>query len=141
MNIAYNPQLDAMAFVMNCLYPTKRVRALRLLVDYKGPDGVDCNMDMLANVPRGMATAKLIKRVREDLPDGCTLSAICSVDYARPLYIAPGFLEECIREHGGAVPDDPEAAMAAIGMTPITLEEIFKMDSSQWDKPRPTFAR
>ena len=131
MEVKFSPQLDAMASVMKYLYPHKNVVVLRLLVDYKTPNGIDRNMDTLANVPRGTTTAQLIERVRADLPNGCTLSAISSVDYGRPVYIAPGFLEETIREQGKSVPDDLEVAMKNCGLELLTLEKVFEKENNQ----------
>lgn len=129
MEIQFDPTLDAIAYVTKALFPSGNGRAevLRLLVDYKDPDGTDRNMDTLATISRSVTTAQLIKRVRTDLAPGYKLSAISSVDYGRPIYIAPSFLEECMKEQGLPIPDDVGAAMRACGLQLLTLEEIRQM--------------
>lgn len=129
MEIQFDPTLDAIAYVTKALFPSGNGRAevLRLLVDYKGPDGTDRNMDLLVNAPRSMTTAQLIERVRMSLRPGCTLSAIGSADCGRPIYIAPGFLEETMAEQGLSIPADVDAAMEACGLQLLTLEEVRQM--------------
>ncbi len=81
-------------------------------------------MDMLVNVPTSMTTAQLIAVVRESLHPGSTLSAIGSLDCGRPIYIAPGFLEECMAEQGLPIPTDVNTAMDSCGLRLLSLEEI-----------------
>ena len=40
------------------------------------------------------------------------------------LYIAPGYMEEVIKELGLPVPDDMAAAMASAGIRPVNWEEL-----------------
>lgn len=124
MNRQFDPALDKIALAASiALYPFNGdIYTMRLLVDYKDRHGVDHNMDALATLLRGTTTAKLIECIRNELPDGCTLSAITSVDLARPIYIKQGFLEECIREQGMPVPDDLDAVLLARGMKPVQEE-------------------
>ena len=121
--ITYNPQLNTIAWLTRSLFDGA-MHVLRLAVDYKNPKGIDCSVDLLATLPYGFGTKNLISRVRSDLPEGCELSAIGSIDYMRPIYIAPGFLAESMREDGLPVPDDLDAAMTAVGLNFITLEEM-----------------
>ena len=129
MEIQFNPWLAAIAAVAETLFPAGNGRAevLRLQVDYKSPDGVDRNTDLLVNAPQRMTTARLIEVVRESLRPGCTLSAIGSMDYNRPIYIAPGFLEESMAEQGLPIPADVESAMDICGLKLLTLEEIRQL--------------
>jgi len=41
------------------------------------------------------------------------------------LYLAPGYLEECMHERGLSVPEDLPAAMRAAGCCPVNWEELI----------------
>ena len=125
MNRPFDPTLEKIALAASiALYPFNGdIYTMRLLVDYKDRHGVDHNMDVLDTLLRGTKTAQLIKRIRSELPEGCTLSAITSVDLGRPIYIKQGFLEECIQEQGMPVPDDLYAVLLAHGMKPVQEED------------------
>ena len=122
-HIGFNAELDVLASLFENLTPSG-IRILRLAVDYKNPQGADCYVDMLTTVPPGMTTSELVQGIRSSLPAKCKLSAITSVDYMRPLYIAPGILEETIMEQGLQVPDNLKETMASLGLNPLKLEDM-----------------
>ncbi|MCX4372394.1 MAG: hypothetical protein OSJ58_11295 [Dysosmobacter sp.] len=126
MEIQFDPSLDKLASFIRRVLPSGNglSEVLRLQVDYKDPGGVARNMDMLVNVPTSMTTAQLIAVVRESLHPGSTLSAIGSLDCGRPIYIAPGFLEECMAEQGLPIPTNVNTAMDSCGLRLLSLEEI-----------------
>lgn len=93
---------------------------LRLLADYKGHDGKDYHRAFLVPVPRNWTTEELVKCVQHNLAPGQTLTAVTSLDYMRPIYVTPGFLEETFQERGLPVPDDMQAALRDMDMEPMS---------------------
>ena len=69
-------------------------------------------------------TGALIERLRNDLPAGCKLTAIWSIDHKRPIYFPRSTLVELFAEAGKRAPEATEAAMEVFGMKLLTLEEI-----------------
>lgn len=115
MNISLSNQaLNAEARLMRTMFdalPGGPI-VLRLLADYKGPDGKDYHRAFLVPVPRNWTTEELVKCVQHNLAPGQTLTAVTSLDYMRPIYVTPGFLEETFQERGLPVPDDMQAAQS-----------------------------
>lgn len=126
MKVEYDQGLDAAAFAFKMLYAgfPGAPLVLRLQVDFCDADGNDRNMDLLANVPRGITTEQLVERIRGDLAPGCTLSTIGALDYNGFFYLAPGFIERTLIEQGLNVPDDIEVTLDAIGCKMLRLEEL-----------------
>ena len=99
-----------------------------LIVDYKDSSGRDLNQDLTVwHSPR--ATDKsLVESVRGDLArSGYHLTALGELledGGTKALYLAPGYLEEAIREMGLKVPQDMAAALKAAGYHPVNWEEL-----------------
>ena len=120
------PALAQLARAAQMIAPPGSLLPLRLLVDYKTADGSDRNIEMLSLAPWHMTTDRLIESIRRALAPGCTLSAIGSVDYDRPIYFRPGIIEETVRERGGSIQPgtDIEAALKACGFELLGMDEI-----------------
>ena len=119
----FDRTLTAAAVFMNQLFAgiPNAPRPLKLQIDFKDKTGRDYNRDMLVMLPQGWDTPDIVKAVRLELAkEDATLSAITPVDIGRPIYVAPGILEECIIEQGSAIPTPAEMAvhMAAFGLHP-----------------------
>lgn len=120
----FDPMLDAVGYLTRTLYARVEgaPRIMRLSVDYKDPSGTNCCVDVLANIPQDCTTKNLVERVQNTLPQGCTLSALVSVDHMRPIFVSDQFLKE---EFGGRfTPEAFDAALTAKGFKRLTLEEL-----------------
>lgn len=103
----------------------------RLLLDYKIHGVCDCHREILALMPKDATDAALLKKAKEFLVHlkgkKVKLSAVTerypNGDF-RLIYLAPGFMEESIRESGLPVPADMEAFMLAQGWRPVNWDEL-----------------
>lgn len=116
--------IDSLCQSMGGYAPQKR----RLIVDYKDCRGKDINQSLTVWHSRGASDKSLVESVRCDLArQGYTLTALGELledGIAKALYLAPGYLEECMREMGLKVPEDMSAAMRAAGCRPVNWKEL-----------------
>lgn len=116
--------MDALCRSMGGYAPQKR----RLIADYKDRHGKDINQSLTVWHSRGASDRSLVESVRGELArSGYTLTALGELledGGAKPLYLAPGYLEETIREMGLKVPEDMAAAKKAAGCRPVNWEEL-----------------
>ena len=118
--------MDSLCLAMGDYTLKKR----QLIVDYKDSHGRDINQDLITwHSPRATDSA-LVETVRCNLAQsGCTLTAIGEFledGSTKVLYMAPGYLEEAIRERGLKVPENMPAAMNAAGIHPVNWEELVR---------------
>lgn len=103
-------------------------RVRRLVADYKDKDGVDLHQELVTMHDPKTTDDPLVDSVRESLEGrGCILTALAEVledGSGKALYLAPGYMEEAIRELGLPVPQDMAAAMTAAGIHPVNWEEL-----------------
>lgn len=102
-------------------------RLRRLIVDYKNSSGRDYNQDILILCPPEGTDEKLVDAIRESLSgQGFTLTSLAEVagNGVKVLYIAPGYLEEVIKELGLPVPEDMAKNMTSAGIHPVNWEEL-----------------
>ena len=104
------------------------LRKRRLIVDYKDSSGQDINQDLTVWHSPQAADKSLVESVRGDLArSGYTLTSLGELledGGARVLYLAPGYLDEAIREMGLKVPEDMTSAMRRAGVHPVNWEEL-----------------
>lgn len=111
--------MDTLCLSMGGYAPKKR----RLIADFKNHCGEDMNQDLTVWHSRRGSDQSLVEAVREDLArSGCALTALAELledGGANVLYMAPGYLEEVMREMGLEVPEDMTAAMRDAGCRPV----------------------
>ena len=102
----------------------------RLIADFKDRGGRDINQGLTIWHNRGASDQSLVESVRVDLArSGCTLTALAELlenGGAKVLYLAPGYLEETMREMGLTMPEDIPTAMRAAGCCPVNWEELAR---------------
>lgn len=116
--------MDSLCRAMGDYGPQKR----RLIADYKDRHCKDINQSLTVWHSRGASDKSLVESVRGELArSGYTLTALGELledGSAKALYLAPGYLEEAMREMGLKVPEDIIAAMKAAGCRPVNWEEL-----------------
>jgi len=116
--------MDSLCQAMGGYAPKKR----QLIADYKDRCGKDINRSLTVWHSRGASDKSLVESVRSELArQRYTLTALGELledGSAKILYLAPGYLEECMCEMGLKVPEDLAAAMRAAGCHPVNWEEL-----------------
>lgn len=98
-----------------------------MLIDYKDRNGNDRNTDVFVWHGAKMTDAAIVKAIKRQLgEEGYTLSALSELDTGRAIYLAPGFIEECIADLGLTVSGDIAANLKAAGFNPINLDELME---------------
>ena len=98
-----------------------------MLIDYKDRNGNDRNTDVFVWHGAKMTDAAIVKAIKRQLgEEGYTLSALSEIDTGRAIYLAPGFIEECIADLGLTVSGDIAANLKAAGFNPINLDELME---------------
>lgn len=120
--LAYAQAFKAMTAPLGDYAPKCRL----LLVDYKDGSGADYSQEIAVGTHAHTSDKRLVRLVMEQYAGmGLTVSAITEMsDTPRPLYIRPGFLEECMADRDIPIPADMEGAMEFAGIHPVNWEEL-----------------
>lgn len=105
----------------------------RLLLDYKIRGGRDRHQEIVTALPKDAPDDALIETAiaflhqREDKTVAVSaITELCRNGDFRHVYLAPGFLEESMRESGLPVPADMKAYMLARGWRPLNWDELCR---------------
>ena len=110
--------------------PVGLAKKWRLILDFKDADGQDKNTDVMVVSPYRTTDESVVEHIKQDIANqGGKLSALAEVmddGATRLLYLAPGYLEECLTEKGLPFPSDIKAHMKKLGNLPVNYEELVK---------------
>lgn len=110
--------------------PVGLAKKLRLILDFKDADGQDKNTDVTVISSYRTTDESVVERIKQDIAkQGGKLSALAEVmdnGSTRSLYLAPGYLEECLTEKGLPIPLDMKANLDKSGVRPVNYEELVK---------------
>ena len=116
--------MDSLCKSMGGYAPHKRW----LFADYKDRSGHDLNQPLTVWHSRGVSDKSLVESVRGALAQsGYTLTALGELledGNVKTLYLAPGYMEECLQEMGLKVPEDLPNAMRAARCHPVNWTEL-----------------
>ena len=110
--------------------PVGLAKKWRLILDFKDADGQDKNTDVMVISPYRTTDATIVAHIKHDIAkQGGKLSALAEVidnGSIRSLYLAPGYLEECLTEKGLPIPSDLKANFDKAGLHPVNYDELVK---------------
>lgn len=104
------------------------LRKRQLVADYKDSSGRDFHQDLTTWHNRNATDESLVQSVQKELAGrGYTLTALgehLESGKGRALYLAPGYMEEIVRELGLTMPKDLIATLDAAGGRPVNWMEL-----------------
>ena len=110
--------------------PVGLTKKWRLILDFKNADGQDKNTDVMVISPYRTTDETIVAHIKQNIAkQGGKLSALAEVmdnGSIRSLYLAPGYLEECLIEKGLPIPSDLKANFDKAGLHPVNYDELVK---------------
>lgn len=110
--------------------PVGLAKKWRLILDFKDADGQDKNTDVMVVSPYRTTDESVVEHIKHDIANqGGKLSALAEVmddGATRLLYLAPGYLEECLTEKGLPIPLNVKANFDKAGLHPVNYDELVK---------------